>query len=352
MSVFSFPLALLIFSMPANIIKLLHDYEPASACAKGRYMALSYVQGPDLGELLEERGALGLPLAQLIARDLVSAVAYCHARGVMHRDIKPDNVLLEGCKEGKTWRDDDVMWDDKDGKIKQRRFKAILADFGFARATSAADYEEEEKKQQDEEVRPSKREMIERHKSRIIFRAKSAVGTKHFAAPEMLGTLRTRRGSENALTDCVSSYALISDAYAVGATVSEITTGVPPGEDVESYVKANRICKVPKRRNSIFKAPKKQNSLTKMMMKTFSLRLSAESTHQTHAINLRYMNELPELARDLITSLMKTDMDERMSVREAQDHEWVGGYHSLHHGDAPSRPDDPILYLENEAALM
>ena len=68
-----------------NIVRLLHGYDPASERAKGRYMALSFVNGPDVGALLEERGALGLPLGQLIARHLISAVAYLHVRGVMHR---------------------------------------------------------------------------------------------------------------------------------------------------------------------------------------------------------------------------------------------------------------------------
>ena len=113
-------------------------------------MALSFINGPDLGALLEERGALGLPLAQLIARDLISAVSYMHVRGVMHRDIKPDNIMLEGCKEEKQqWIHDDSMWENK--KIKPGRFKAVLVDFGFARATSAIDYQDQER---------SKRQMI------------------------------------------------------------------------------------------------------------------------------------------------------------------------------------------------
>ena len=61
-----------------NIIRLLHGYEPAGPDAKGRYMALGYVDGPDLGDVLEHGGALSLGVARLVARDLISAVAYCH----------------------------------------------------------------------------------------------------------------------------------------------------------------------------------------------------------------------------------------------------------------------------------
>lgn len=279
----------------------------------------------------------------------------------MHRDIKPDNIMLEGaCREGKKWIDDDLLWEE-DGKAKLG-LKAVLVDFGFARATSADDYEQEENNRK----AANKRAMIERHKSRIVFRAKSAVGTRHFAAPEIVGTVRRRETNdfEKALTECVSSYALISDAYAVGATLSEVATGVPPGSDVDVYVKANRT-----------KAPKKQNSLAKLKKK-LSRRFSAGSNHATYDINLRYMHELPAQAKDLITCLMKEDMvrccasklpllantathleatahskDDRLSVREAQDHEWIGGYESLRHGDVPSRATDPIVYIRNESAL-
>ncbi|KAL7531956.1 hypothetical protein ACHAXR_004334, partial [Thalassiosira sp. AJA248-18] len=224
----------------------------------------------------------------------------------------------------------DVMWED--GKIKKGRFKAVLADFGFARATSTADYGQKEQ---------TKRGKMNRHQSRIMFRAKSAVGTKHFAAPEIVGSVRDRRGSEIALTKCVSSYALISDAYAVGATLSEITTGVPPGQDAQTYVDKNRRIKM----------PKKQNSISKLKRK-LSRQFSSSSDHHTYDIQLRHMHELPELAADLITSLMMENVDERLSVREAQDHEWIGGYDTLAHGDVPSRHDDPMVFIRNEKALM
>jgi serine/threonine protein kinase len=41
-------------------------------------------------------GALVLPMAGHISRQLVSAVAYFHGRAVIHRDIKPDNMIVVG----------------------------------------------------------------------------------------------------------------------------------------------------------------------------------------------------------------------------------------------------------------
>ena len=64
------------------------------------------------------------------------------------------------------------------------------------------------------------------------------------------------------------------------------------------------------------------------------------------------MHELPKPAAELIVSLMKENMDERMSVREAQNSKWIGGYDTLLHGDVPSHPEDPIVYIQNEVALM
>lgn len=181
-----------------NIVSLCHDYAPASPQAKGRYMALSFVDGPDLGCLLEKRGALGLRLSQTIASHLIAAVAYCHARGVMHRDIKPDNILLSGCK-GK-WQEDDAIWDD--GKNNPGRFKAILADFGFARATEAKDFEQPGEGLHGEE---HTRAGMQRTKSRFILRASSAVGTKHFAAPEIVTTVR-KKGKYSTTSFCSRSH--------------------------------------------------------------------------------------------------------------------------------------------------
>src|SRR3712207_8129503 len=73
---------------------------------------MEYVPGGDLKELIDERGALsGGELAGL--RGVAAGLAHAHARGVIHRDIKPHNILLD----------------------ENRRPK--LADFGIARALDA-----------------------------------------------------------------------------------------------------------------------------------------------------------------------------------------------------------------------
>ena len=63
------------------------------------YYTMPYVEGPSLRARLRgatESGALPLPDAVAILRDVARALAYAHAHGVVHRDIKPENVLLAG----------------------------------------------------------------------------------------------------------------------------------------------------------------------------------------------------------------------------------------------------------------
>ncbi len=60
------------------------------------YVALEYVAGGSLRDVLRRRGRLPPDEAIAMARQLAEALAYCHAHGVVHRHLKPDNVILTG----------------------------------------------------------------------------------------------------------------------------------------------------------------------------------------------------------------------------------------------------------------
>jgi len=59
------------------------------------FFVMSYVAGETLGERLRTRGPLPAADATRVLREVAWAVAYAHGRGIVHRDIKPDNILLE-----------------------------------------------------------------------------------------------------------------------------------------------------------------------------------------------------------------------------------------------------------------
>lgn len=73
------------------------------------YFVMEYIEGRNLGELINEKGRLDLEHAIDIICQTSDALAFAHSKGVIHRDIKPGNVLLT-----------------KDGTVK-------LTDFGLAK---------------------------------------------------------------------------------------------------------------------------------------------------------------------------------------------------------------------------
>ncbi|XP_070264871.1 serine/threonine-protein kinase MARK2-like [Myotis yumanensis] len=75
------------------------------------YLVMEYVRGGDLREHLETSGPLTEREARAAFRELVSALQYCHHRGIAHRDLKPANILLDANRSIK------------------------LADFGFGKET-------------------------------------------------------------------------------------------------------------------------------------------------------------------------------------------------------------------------
>ena len=77
------------------------------------YYVMPYIEGESLRQCLDREGKLSVDEAVRITDQIAAALSYAHERGVVHRDVKPENILLAGDQ-------------------------AIVADFGIARAIEVA----------------------------------------------------------------------------------------------------------------------------------------------------------------------------------------------------------------------
>ena len=141
-------------------------------------LVLQLVEGPDLRAYLRGRGTLAPVEAALLVADVAEALAVAHAAQIIHRDVKPANVLLQP----------------EDGG-----FRPLLTDFGIARLADA----------------PS------------VTRTSQVVGTPYYLAPEVI--------SGKQPTSAV-------DVYASGIMLLELILGHPPfrGKDAMAVFEAHQ----------------------------------------------------------------------------------------------------------------
>ncbi len=92
---------------------ILPVYDSGDAGGGTLYYVMPFVEGESLRDRLDREPQLPLDEAIQIAREVADALAYAHGHDVVHRDIKPENIMMSGGH-------------------------AIVADFGIARAVSAA----------------------------------------------------------------------------------------------------------------------------------------------------------------------------------------------------------------------
>jgi serine/threonine-protein kinase len=128
------------------------------------YYVLAFVDGPTLRDHLSRVGQASVLGTVKIAVDLLAALDYAHAKGIVHRDVKPENVVLA-----------------EDG--------AVLLDFGIARAIAQSGTDR-------------------------LTRSGIAVGTSSYMSPEQV----------EGLTDIDER----SDLYSLGCVLFECLAGRPP----------------------------------------------------------------------------------------------------------------------------
>jgi serine/threonine-protein kinase len=173
------------------------------------YFTMPFVDGESLRMRIERFGPLSVAQTVSILRDVARALAYAHERGVVHRDIKPDNVLLTAGA-------------------------AVVADFGVAKALSSA------------------RVPHSGDQDGTITRAGTALGTPAYMAPEQCA------GDPHADHR--------ADLYAFGIMAYEMLTGAGPfGSRTPAQLMAAHISEAPQ--HIALKRPDVPRALADLIMR-------------------------------------------------------------------------------------
>jgi eukaryotic-like serine/threonine-protein kinase len=145
------------------------------------YIVMEYVEGKSVAQLLQTRGRLGPDSAVEIGIQACAGLEYAHRQGIIHRDVKPGNLMVIGGPAGRRRRDSSAH-DPPTGEMTIK-----LTDFGIARASAQT----------------------------RLTQVGSVVGTAAYLAPEQA------RGEEATPA---------ADVYALGVVLYQILTGRLPWE--------------------------------------------------------------------------------------------------------------------------
>src|SRR5262249_39597026 len=104
-------------------------YELGRSGAKQPYFTMKLVRGQTLAELLAARANPGQDLPRFLAifQQVCQAVAFAHSRGVIHRDLKPDNVMVGAFGEVQVmdWGLAKVLARSEDGPAEVRTVRTV-----------------------------------------------------------------------------------------------------------------------------------------------------------------------------------------------------------------------------------
>ncbi len=158
--------------------------------------------------------------------------------------------------------------------------------------------------------------------SRNKVRNLSAVGNRIFAAPEIKKGIRvfkllhskkkvdsTAEAAKQPLSECVSDYGMIVDAFSTGATIRYMCTGAPPNVSVEEFIL-------------------EKNSMINVLGRKIKKAVNKDYANKRQK-RYRYNKDLPPNAVRLILGLTHWNEKKRTTVRSARDYEWVNSSYSM-----------------------